>query len=110
MSNGHAGTNHVVETVSNGIPSPSTNLLHYINPFSLENGTVSKVTMPFCPNGSRCWQQRLGVSYQRQRQWFRMEGTMETGATAIPVPLKRPLPLGTVAVGAHLCPLVLHLG
>ena len=39
-----------------------------------------------------------------------MEGTMETGATAIPVPLKQPLPLGTVAVGEHLCPLVLHLG
>ena len=32
-----------------------------------------------------------------------MEAAMETGATAIPVPLKRPLPLRPVAVEAHLC-------
>ena len=31
-----------------------------------------------------------------------MAAAMETGATAIPIPLERPLPLTPVAVGAHL--------
>ena len=34
-----------------------------------------------------------------------MEAATETGATAIPVPLKWPLPLRPVAVEAHLCSL-----
>ena len=32
-----------------------------------------------------------------------MEAAPETGATAVPVPSKRPLPLGPVAVEAYLC-------
>ena len=44
----------------------------------------------------------VGVSHQRQLQRFPEEGSMETDAIAIPVPLKRPLQFGPIAIGAHI--------
>ena len=103
MSNGHARTNCVVVMASNGIPFLLTNVLHYENLFSHENNTISKRNSTvFSQNGSRCCQQRLRVSYHWQPQRFLVEATMKTCATVIPVPLKRTLPLGPVAVEAHL--------
>ena len=41
MSNDHIGANCVVVTDFNGILFPFTDLLHYVNPFFLQNGTVA---------------------------------------------------------------------
>ena len=104
MSNGYASANCEVVTGSNGIPFPLTKPLHYINSFLLKNGTVAiKNGTVFCQNGYRPLGKRLGITNYWQLQRLPAEAAMGMGATAIPVPLKRPLPLTPVAVGAHLC-------
>ena len=51
MSNGHAGTNCVIAAAPNGFLFQLTDPLHYVNPFSLENGIVeAKKGTWFCQN------------------------------------------------------------
>ena len=47
MSNGHAGANCAVVTVSNGIPFVLTKPLHYTIPFFLEKGFFLPKRLPF---------------------------------------------------------------
>ena len=53
MTNRHAHANSVIPTASNGIPFLLTNLLHYVNLFFVESGTIAKRNgIIFCQNDS----------------------------------------------------------
>ena len=97
MSNGHNDANYAMVTDSNGIPFPLTNLLHYVNLFFRKRYRCYKLRYQFFARtatvlGGNGWGLVINGNCNG---WERKP---ETGATAVPIPLKM-----AVAVDTRCC-------